>query len=425
MGMAPDASAGKSAGNSSDQPRFLVIEDDLAFQKLIRARLTERWPKAQVVTLDPTRGRALNADLDGSAFDLVVLDYRIGDRNGLELLRVFRQRKGFPPVVMITGQGDESLAVDAIRAGAADYLSKQGLTQDALVATLEKALASHPREVADATPRPVPAPAMLPEVEGYEVLAAVGQGRAGTVYRARRRADGLELALKIVRAELSGTANEELIDRCLRESELMQRLRSPRVARIHEQRFTDYGLVTAMEWIDGGSVRDLRLAGRVPLQRALRVVRETAEALADIHAAGIIHRDLKPGNILLRQDGSVVLVDFGVARELDGASSLTRRGEMLGTPAYVSPEQAQGLPVDARTDLYSLGVILFELLTDEAPYRALTANAVVQKHLHAPLPELPVDLWVYQGLVDRLMAKHPVDRYPSAAALLVDLDGLA
>lgn len=406
-------------------PGILVFEDDLSFQKLIRARLQQRWPKSRIMMMDPTRGTRIDPDFDGAGFDVVLLDYQLGALNGLDLLKQLRKNKNFPPVIMITAQGDEKLAVAAVRAGATDYISKQTLTQEILVGAIEQALAAQPVRP-EQTPGPAPGrKSRLPAVDGYELLEAIGRGKAGQVFRATRNKDGQDVALKIMHIEISTADNEELIDRCMREFSLMQTLTTAHVARIYEQRFTDDGMITAMELLPLGNLYEATRKAKLTLARALKLIRSTAQALHDIHAAGVIHRDLKPSNIMLRDENTVALIDFGVAREIEGASTLTHAGRMLGTPTYVSPEQGRGEKVDARTDLYSLGVVLYELLMHEVPYKALTNNAMVQKHIHAPLPELPVPLWLYQGLIERLMAKDPKQRYKDADEFIADLDGLA
>jgi serine/threonine protein kinase len=161
--------------------------------------------------------------------------------------------------------------------------------------------------------------------------------------------------------------------------------------------------------------------GIVPLE-AVGILRQMAAALAAIHAAGVLHRDLKPGNVMLRADGTIALIDFGLAKQLTLDAEITATGEIFGTPYYMSPEQGHGRDVDARSDVYSLGVIFYEMLTGKKPFLAPTPMAVIYKHSHAPIPRLPDDLAPWQPLLDKLLGKEPQDRYQSAAEICTAID---
>jgi eukaryotic-like serine/threonine-protein kinase len=157
----------------------------------------------------------------------------------------------------------------------------------------------------------------------------------------------------------------------------------------------------------------------------VHILRQMAEALGAIHRVGILHRDLKPGNVMLRRDGTIALIDFGLAKQLALHAEITATGEIFGTPYYMSPEQGHGREVDERSDIYSLGVIFWEMLTGRKPFLAPTSMGVIYKHSHAPIPELPPDLQpVYGRLAERLLAKDPRDRFQSAFDLLHALDDM-
>jgi serine/threonine protein kinase len=157
---------------------------------------------------------------------------------------------------------------------------------------------------------------------------------------------------------------------------------------------------------------------------ALGMLRQMAAALAAIHDAGVLHRDLKPGNVMLRVDGTIALIDFGLAKQLSLEAEITATGEIFGTPYYMSPEQGHGREVDARSDLYSLGVIFYEMLTGKKPFLAPTPMAVIYKHSHTPIPLLPAQFAHWQGLLERMLAKDTRDRYQSGRELCAAIDAL-
>jgi serine/threonine-protein kinase PpkA len=255
-------------------------------------------------------------------------------------------------------------------------------------------------------------------VPGYNVVHIIGQGGQAQVYLAEREHDGLRVALKVLNRALRN--DPVFLERFVREYKLVASLNSAFVARIYDQGFSGDHPYIAMEFLPSGTLAS-RIREGLTTRASLRIAAQIAQALDAIHSRGIVHRDLKPANILFRADGRPVLVDFGLARDLTISSTLTVAGQFLATPRYMSPEQCQGLEVDARSDLYSLGAVLYEMITGRKIYDGANAAEVINMHVNAPPPQLAELLACHQPLLDRLLAKNPDERFQSAAEVLTEL----
>ncbi len=418
--------------------RILIIDDSEDFRLLAAQYLAIEWPTAEIDEYDPVERGAPGGDFEWHAYDVLLLDYQLGVADGLAWLRSYRRVPGFPPVVFLTGAGSEDVAVQALKLGAADYLRKHDLSKARLIEAVNTALEERlPRmqsfHSADTVVRTPPRNMGLQvagdfhikdnglehsiRINGYNVLRKLGEGGMSAVYLTSREADGKEVALKILDAQLSQDPAE--LKRFIREFDIIAKLDTPHVVRIFDQGFTDKHIYIAMEFFPNGDMTRLM---RKPLDSHIAVclIASVARALAAIHAAGIVHRDLKPQNIMLRADGSLALVDFGVSHDVSLTLSLANSLE--GTPIYMSPEQCEGKPVDGRSDLYSMGCMLHELLTGQRAYEAKSLAELIFKHLTAPIPQLPDSMAACQPLLNRLMAKSADDRFSSALELLEYLD---
>jgi serine/threonine-protein kinase PpkA len=251
-------------------------------------------------------------------------------------------------------------------------------------------------------------------VPGYRTLHLVGQGGQAQVWLAERVHDGKQLALKVLDRSLR--QDGVFLERFVREYKLLAMLEIDNVARIYDQGFSGDNPYIAMEFLAGGT-----LAGRVregiPPREALGIVSQLARALDAIHNRGIVHRDLKPANILFRSRSQPVIVDFGLARDLGAASTLTIAGQVLATPRYMSPEQCMGRAADHRSDLYALGAIFYEMLTGTKLYGSVPPADLIRMHVSEPIPTLAEPLAGYQRILDRMLAKKPEERFQSALEL--------
>ena len=161
----------------------------------------------------------------------------------------------------------------------------------------------------------------------------------------------------------------------------------------------------------------------IDLKTSIEYIRQMCMGLVAVHNINIVHRDIKPGNVLFRNDGTLAITDFGAAKNLTGdVEDITINNHIVGTPYYMSPEQAASMPIDHRSDLYSLGIMIFQMLTNERPYTANSIAQLISMHLHAPIPKLPDNLAKYQPLIDGLMAKDPDERFQSANDVILGLD---
>jgi serine/threonine-protein kinase len=303
---------------------------------------------------------------------------------------------------------------DALRAG------REAVAQGRRLALTDRVAASPPvlGEPAPAA-RPPGLPAVGQEFGGYRIEALLGAGGMGRVYQATESVLRRAVALKVMRPEVA--AHPHARERFLREGRALAALQHDHVATIYQVGEADGVPFLTMPLLRGESLADrLKRETVLPAAEVLRIGREAAEGLAAVHAAGLLHRDVKPSNLWLEADtGRVKLLDFGLAREQQGAEALTEEGTVVGTPEYMSPEQGDGLPLDARSDLYSLGSVLYTLCTGHPPFRAGHALAVLKHVCEAtppPIRESNPDIpdWL-AAIIDKLLAKDPAARFRSAA----------
>jgi DNA-binding NarL/FixJ family response regulator/tRNA A-37 threonylcarbamoyl transferase component Bud32 len=394
--------------------KVLIIDDDEDLRNILAHYLKQEWPDVAVEQFDPLEQDMPDAGYPLGQYDVIVLDYMLGRGDGLEWLQEFKRRADCPPVLFLTGAGNEVIAVRAMKAGADDYQRKQELTREKLVTSvrdltrgrIERTMS--PAVAARQAGHELGARIQIP---GIKVLRLIGEGGMSRVYLASREGDDEPLVVKILRSEVTG--DKTALERFIEEYNLVGRIRTRHVARIFGHGVSGEHAYLVMEFFDGGDLNK-RLGGKaLAPEEALQIFRELMFALGDIHEQGILHRDLKPQNLMFRSDGSLAILDFGIAKHVD-AIDRTGHGEILGTPRYMSPEQVRGAALDLRTDIYSAGVLLYQMLTGQHLFEGETAVEVALHHLNTQPPDLPESLAQYQRLMDKLVEKDRDARFRNA-----------
>ncbi|HEY0250763.1 MAG TPA: serine/threonine-protein kinase, partial [Kofleriaceae bacterium] len=256
----------------------------------------------------------------------------------------------------------------------------------------------------------------------YEIQQRVGEGGMGVVYKARQMSIDRVIALKMLNQQMQG--DQQWVQRFYNEAKACSRLQHPNTIRMFDFGQTQDGrLFMTMEFLDGISLRDALQRGPLAPQRVVKILIQCCASLAEAHSIGIIHRDIKPDNVfLLNMAGSpdfVKLLDFSVAKLLEGDRMKTQAGVVFGTPQYMSPEQGRGSPLDARSDLYALGVLAYEMLVGTVPFNDDNPMTVIQMHLHAAIPAMPDTVpYSVQQIVRRAMEKDAARRYQSAGEMM-------
>ncbi|HLP57848.1 MAG TPA: serine/threonine-protein kinase, partial [Candidatus Deferrimicrobium sp.] len=260
----------------------------------------------------------------------------------------------------------------------------------------------------------------LPQIPGYMLIRKLGQGGMADVFLGIQENLQREVAIKVLESSLF--RDDQFSERFKNEALTAAKLSHPNIITIHDIGQIGDTYYIVMEYLPESLKDRMQRIGIMLPREALDIIKMIASALDYAHNKGFIHRDIKPDNIMFRADGTAVLVDFGIARAMDSASNLTRTGTSIGTPYYMSPEQCRGEKIDGRSDIYALGVQLYQLLTGKLPYKAENSTGIILKHIQDPVPRLPKELYPYQILLDKMMAKDKEMRIAGGAELVKFID---
>ena len=396
--------------------KVLVVEDDPKTRTWLVHMITSVLVKADVDLGRGNYSEQVIKKLSDNPLDLLVLGLKLSGKHSVstesfDYLRRVLSLTRCPPVIVIGEGGDELDAVKVMKLGATNFIPKRMLAQGVMTEALEDAarIQKVRREGA------LWGDMRIPELVGYKIIRNLARTRRSSVYLAFSEPLGQEVVLKLMDRP-SADEDDRTYQRFKREYSFTVELESPRLARIFDFGETDDTAYIVMEYFPEGDLKQ-RMAGPILPKQAVRYIYQICEALETIHAQGIIHRDLKPSNVMLRPDDSLALIDFGLAH-FSHATRLTGIREIQGTPHYLSPEQAGGEQVDQRSDLYGLGVILYEMLSGEKPYTGRSALDVLEMHRKDPVPVLPTFVARFQPMLERLMAKDPDKRFSSVEEVM-------
>jgi serine/threonine protein kinase len=401
--------------------RVLIMRHASGLVNRARRVAIAKWPTAKLEVHDLAAYGKPPVDFRWDRYAHVLIDDEYLRREGLLWLSELRVRPNFPKIVRVLPEVGKPAAPQS-DANAASAPSRKERKSDPKASTKPEPIVESPSMIARADARRLAdAEAVLRAagIQGFTPVKPLGSGATANVCLCERVSDKQQVVLKVLKSE--GSGDSDLLSRFVQEYFAASSIDSPYVAKVFEHGFTDSHAYIVMEYFPAGDLRARVARDRPNLDESLIIVGSMLSALTSVHAAGIIHRDLKPANVMFRDDGTIALVDFGSARRDADPVAKTLAGVVIGTPYYLSPEQALGGTADERSDLYSVGVMFYELLTGQRMYAAGSLVALFEMHKTAPIPRLPENLARHQRFLERLVSKKPDERYKSASEALVAL----
>ena len=410
--------------------KVLVIDPSGELRDFLRFCAGRFWPSLEIESYLWARG-CPGETYDWAGIDLVLLEHRLHSPQdqGIEWLRAMRRNPAVPLIVLIAGELTESLRIEAERVGAAAVLSKNDLSPRRFADCLNRALRgadpnwrSAPKHAPSGLWPVASAEVAAEQVPGFRIVRPIATMSRGWMSLATDESNERTVALKIVR--MTADADPAILRRFKHEYGILSALTDDNVIRILKQGIVENCAFVAMEYCAGGDLGE-RLRRGISTQDALSYLVQIMRGLEAVHTRGILHRDLKPTNLLFRENGMLVLTDFGIERDLCDNPRLTSTNSLVRDLNYVSPESILHGTVDLRSDLYSAGSVFYHMLTGTAPFKNAVVTTMLQDHLTAAIPRLPRSAAALQPLIDGLLAKNPNDRFQSAADVLDGVEWLA
>ncbi len=404
--------------------RCLVVHDDLELRLRLAGVVRRAIPTLDADCMSCANFDALSPDRV-AAYSALFLIVEFNPRENADPLeRLERSRDKAPrlPILVFARGGDERNAARAIKVGADDYWPIHAVKIAELSGSLQRLV--EPERNARTAVTAAADPKGAPQIAGYRLVKTIARSAAAVIYLARNENLPQPVALKVQSFKGRYEVSDADRQRFLRECQILSSLNHRSIADVLDYGITDDSLYLALEYFPCGSLRD-RLRNPVSEADAVNYARQIGEALQVLHAANIVHRDVKPSNLMLTDDNRLILIDFGSASARLAETEMSRSDLCTGTPYYVCPEQINNRDPDGRGDLYSLGVVLFEMLVGALPFAGTNLNDIFAGHLSAPVPRLPQRVMRYQPIIDRLLAKDPADRYGAAALFLEDLGAVS
>jgi DNA-binding response OmpR family regulator len=413
-------------------PRIAIVDGSAGLRRLLASMVRQHFRTASIEDIDPFSQTMRGAGFAfGTRGDAVILGGVGTESEARDALKRLRSRADCPPIVMLVADALMPLRSTLMAEGAFDVLRKDAVSSARLNSSIERAM----RVEIDNDGKPITHIAPLPaaygkfhfvfdgertalEIDGYRFLSTLSATPLAHVFFAESIASEQRVVIKVLTSfALHDVQDTGWLD------EVTTRLQPLRgnsaVAHLDSGIAATYPYVV-MEFLTHGDLRR-RMKSPMELPTKVDLMVRVLDALVALHDASIVHSDLKPESIFFRGDGSATLIDFNISVVTGKAVRASAKGDVLGTPTYMSPEQGAGKAVDGRSDLYSAGIIFFEMLTGIPPFSGSTPAQTIYSHLHDEVPLLPLKARHLQSVIDKLLAKQPEERYSSAAEVLAEL----